>query len=235
MKTVLAGGRPLLLLPERAALLPASRTLLVADLHIGKSTSFRALGVPVPHGSDDESLALLARLIDRHAPRHLVFLGDFLHAARSRTPAVLGALARWRARHRALPMTLVRGNHDARAGDPPPFMAMTVVDEPLAVEGLALCHHPLPRAGAYVLAGHVHPGVRLARGLDRLRLPCFHFAADVGLLPAFGAFTGLQEIAPGGDERVYAIADDRVLAVPVRGAQDRMSRGAPDLPLRRAA
>ncbi len=216
MQTVLAGGRPLVLLPERAALLPASRTLLVADLHIGKSTSFRALGVPVPHGSDDESLTLLTTLIARHAPRHVVFLGDFLHAARSRTPAVLGALARWRALHRALPMTLVRGNHDARAGDPPPSLALAVVDEPLAVEGLALCHHPEPRPGAYVLAGHVHPCVRIARGLDRLRLPCFRFDQAVGLLPAFGAFTGMQEVEAEGDERLYAIADDRVFALPMR-------------------
>lgn len=216
MRTVLAGGRPLLLLPQRAALLPASRTLLVADLHVGKSTSFRALGVPVPHGADDESLDAVSGLVARHGVRHVVFLGDFLHAARSRTPAVMGLLARWRARHAGLALTLVRGNHDARAGDPPPFMRMEVVDEPFHLDGLALCHHPRPVPGAYVLAGHVHPCVHLARGRDRLRLACFHFGAEVGLLPAFGAFTGMQEIEPDPCDRLYAIADDRVVELPAR-------------------
>jgi metallophosphoesterase superfamily enzyme len=42
---VFAGGRPLVLLAERAVWLEPERTLLVADLHIGKATTFRALGV----------------------------------------------------------------------------------------------------------------------------------------------------------------------------------------------
>ena len=53
-------------------------------------------------------------------------------------------------------------------------------------------------------------------GRDRLRLACFHFGADVGLLPAFGAFTGMQDIEPDGTDRVYAIADDRVVELPAR-------------------
>ena len=36
------------LLPGRAALLPASRTLLVSDIHLGKAATFRQAGIPVP-------------------------------------------------------------------------------------------------------------------------------------------------------------------------------------------
>ena len=48
MVTIEVGGQPLTLLPEKAAFLGRSQTLLVADAHIGKAVSFRKLGVPVP-------------------------------------------------------------------------------------------------------------------------------------------------------------------------------------------
>jgi uncharacterized protein len=47
------GGPPpdIVLLPGRAAWMPATRTLLVADLHLGKAATFRHAGIPVPEGS----------------------------------------------------------------------------------------------------------------------------------------------------------------------------------------
>ena len=148
MTTIFAGGRPLTLLPEKAAFLASSRTLLVADAHVGKSTTFRALGVPVPHGTTGETLAALSLLVATWRARRIVFLGDFLHSAHAHAPATSGALARWRRAHTALELVLVRGNHDDRAGDPPSHLGMRVVDEPFECDGLALCHHPRPRRGA---------------------------------------------------------------------------------------
>lgn len=223
--TIAAAGRALTLLPEKAAFLAASRTLLVADAHIGKAVTFRALGVPVPRGTTSETLDLLSSLVARWHARRVVFLGDFLHSARAHAPATLGAVARWRRRHASLELVLVRGNHDSRAGDPPAYLGMRVVDEPFALDGLALCHHPRPQRGAYVLAGHLHPCVSLgARGFDHLRLPCFWLGDDVGVLPAFGAFTGTHPIVAGANDRIFAIADGSVAALHPRdraGASDR--------------
>ena len=111
----------------------------------------------------------------------------------------------------------VRGNHDDCAGDPPPAWGVHCVDEPWflpAAPGLALCHHPQPRAGTHVLGGHVHPCTHVGRGFERLRLPCFHFGARVGVLPAFGAFTGMHpiEFVPG--DRVFVVADNAVRELP---------------------
>jgi len=129
-------------------------------------------------------------------------------------PSTLGAVARWREKHAALELTLVRGNHDDRAGDPPAQLGFTVVDEPLVLGGLALCHHPKPRDGLYVLAGHLHPCVTLGgRAYDTLRLPCFHFGPQVGVLPAFGSFTGMHPIGRTELDRVFVVADDRVVEV----------------------
>lgn len=213
---VVAGGEELRLLPDKAVWWPAERTLLVADLHIGKAAAFRAHGVPVPRGTTSATLAALDALLARWpAARCVLCLGDFLHAPEAHAPATLAALARWRARHAVLELNLVRGNHDDRAGDPPAALAIEVVDEPLRLRGLALCHHPRAVAGAYVLAGHLHPCVSLGGSAnDRLRLPCFHFGPEVGVLPAFGDFTGMRAIRRVPGDRVYVVADGGVAALP---------------------
>jgi uncharacterized protein len=209
---IVVGGQPLWLLPEKAAFLPDTSTLLIADAHIGKGLSFRRLGVPVPHGTTSETLAVLSALVDRCNAKRVVFLGDFLHSARSHGKTTMDTVARWRQAHATLELTLVRGNHDDHAGDPPAHLGIHAVDEPLMHGDLALCHHPVARAPAYVLAGHLHPGVSLGgRANDHLRLPCFWFGASVGVLPAFGAFTGLHTIRAALEDRVFAATDGRVV------------------------
>lgn len=208
-------GQRLALLAQRAACLPDQRCLLVADAHIGKAASFRRLGVPVPGGTTAQTLQRLSEAIAVSGARRVVFLGDLLHSAHAHAPATLQALAQWRAQHAALDLLLVRGNHDEHAGDPPAALGIQSVDEPLRLGTLALCHHPRPRDGAYVLAGHLHPCVVLGgRAHERLRLPCFHFGEAVGVLPAFGAFTGMHALRPRPGERVFVVGDGAVLPLP---------------------
>nr|WP_225782770.1 ligase-associated DNA damage response endonuclease PdeM [Xenophilus sp. Marseille-Q4582] len=221
-------GESLQLLPAPALWWPAQRTLFVADLHLGKAASYRALGQPVPGGTTARNLARLDALIAAHAPARLVFLGDFLHAREARTPALLQALAQWRARHAALAMTLVRGNHDDRAGDPPAALQIAVVDEPHLLGPFAACHHPQDHASHFVLAGHAHPVCSLhGAGRDRLRLPCFVQDAGRAVLPAFGEFTGGWLVPPAPGRRFHAVGGEAVWALPDAG------RGA-DAPARAA-
>ena len=212
--TVEVGGQPLVLMAERAAFLPASSTLLVADAHFGKAHAFRRQGVPVPAGTTARNLATLSQLLSRTGARALVFLGDLLHARHARAAALEEAVCAWRDQHAQVEMTLVRGNHDDRAGDPPPSWGIRVVDEPLVLDGLALRHQPEPEPGHYVLAGHLHPAAWVGLGPGRMRLACFHFGPRVGVLPAFGGFTGMHPVRPQPGERVFVIADDVVRALP---------------------
>ena len=215
MLEIVAGGARLQLLPERAAYLPEHGTLLIADAHIGKAVSFRKLGVPVPAGTTAETLRRLDTLLQVTGATHIAFLGDLLHSVRARAADTVDAVARWREAHPALQLTLVRGNHDRHAGDPPADWGVRCVDEPFAFAGLALCHHPDTPADAYVLAGHVHPAAVVGGGRrERLRLPCFHFGPTVGLLPAFGEFTGMHTLPRGALDRVYVSSGDAVREVP---------------------
>jgi uncharacterized protein len=215
--TVTWAGETLHLLPAPAIWWPAGRTLFVADLHLGKAAAYRALGQPVPGGTTADNLARLDALIATHAPTRLVFLGDFLHAASGRTPAVLASLHHWRECHAALDMTLVRGNHDDRAGDPPPEARIHVVDEPWLLGPFACCHHPQAHPTHFVLAGHLHPVCHLnGPGRDRLRLACFVSEPGLTILPAFGGFTGGHVLPQRPGRRFHAVGGERVWAIPGR-------------------
>lgn len=208
---VVIGGESLDLCPERAIFWRRRGILLVADPHFGKAASFRALGVHVPEGTTNSAFARLDRLIARHGPSRVVFLGDFLHAKEGRSERSFAALALWRASHPGVEMQIVRGNHDRRAGDPPVEVGIECVDAPLVELPFALLHHPASVEGLYSLAGHVHPCATISGlGRQRERLPCFWFARDVGVLPAFGEFTGCAVVDREEGDEIWLVTEDEV-------------------------
>jgi DNA ligase-associated metallophosphoesterase len=208
-------GETVWLLPERALWWPAGRVLFVADLHLGKAATYRALGQPVPAGTTRENLLRLGALLLHYRPAQLVFLGDLLHAAQARTHSVLEGLAAWRESFAALDCVLVRGNHDSRAGDPPDSLAIRVVDEPFTVGPFAACHHPRRHETLGVIAGHLHPVLSLyGAGRDSLRLPCFCLEAGLLVLPAFGEFTGGWIVPRQADRRLYPVGGRKVWRLP---------------------
>jgi DNA ligase-associated metallophosphoesterase len=210
--TITIADKELVLMPERAAFWAATKTLLVADAHFGKAATFRAAGIPVPRGTTTETLRRLDAAIDRTYPERIVFLGDFLHAREGRAPETLRTINEWRASRSTIEMILVRGNHDARAGDPPQELALRCVNDPLIEGPFALAHRPRPSDSAYVLAGHVHPGARLyGAGRQHVNLPCFRFGPRVAVMPAFGEFTGLAAVDVQPGDRLFVVAGDDVI------------------------
>ncbi|WP_207215887.1 ligase-associated DNA damage response endonuclease PdeM [Pseudolysobacter antarcticus] len=212
---VMIAGESLLLLAEKAIYWPRQKMLIVADIHFGKAASFRALGVPVPHGTTSQNLAALTLLIAKYHVRHIIFLGDFLHSKAAHSRATTAALHDWRQRHHDLQLTLVRGNHDRHAGDPSSSI-IDSVDEPFLLAPFAFCHHPDLISAAYVMAGHVHPVARVTAAGDSLRLPCFVIGATRSILPSFGAFTGGFELAPTFADEIFLCAGDTVQRFPMR-------------------
>jgi len=231
------------LLAKRALWWPAEGTVFVADVHLGKAETFRALGVPVPSGPTEATLGRLGELVDGCGARRLVVLGDLLHARPAQAHATVSALRAWRRERPALHCVLVRGNHDDRAGDPPADLGIEVVTAPAAFGPFALCHEPLDdlddhgregqpgqdgrkdgrhhapaRESGYRLAGHLHPAVRLhGRGGDSARLACFSVGRSQTVLPAFGDFTGAASVSRAAPQRLFAIAGERVFEVPRAG------------------
>jgi metallophosphoesterase superfamily enzyme len=70
-----------------------------------------------------------------------------------------------------------------------------------------------PSGSKYVLSGHIHPAVQLnGKGRQRMKLPCFYFGSDYGILPAFGGFTGTHVIEPKQDDQIFIIADNQIMS-----------------------
>jgi len=207
-------GERFVLLAEKAAFWPAMKTLFVADFHLGKAASFRRAGIPLPPGTTTETVERLGRAVDKTRARRVVFLGDFLHSAEGRAPRTLARFGEWRQARAKLELTVVRGNHDVKAGDPPDAWGARCVEAGATLGPFVLNHEPGASRSGYALSGHIHPAVRLsARGESSLRLPCFWFGARYGVLPAFGAFTGSAEVQPRRGDQVFVVAEEEVLQV----------------------
>lgn len=224
-------GEALRLRPDGALWWSGGETLFAADLHLGKGTAFRARGIPVPTGDTRSDLARLDRAVEETRAARVVLLGDLFHAPESRDARVERGLARWRAGRPTLEVTLVRGNHDHRAGDPDPGLGMEVVEAPAQLGPFELRHVPPPANGSAtapkrsrarppgarpVLAGHLHPVVRL-RGpaRDRARLPCFWVRPRTLVLPAFGSFTGGWSVPVARGDRIFVPVEGAVVEVGV--------------------
>jgi uncharacterized protein len=217
------GGERWTLLPERAVWWGARRAVVVADVHLGKAASFRAHGLPVPDGHGEADLDRLAGLVERFAADSLVILGDLLHARNGRSPETLAGLAAFRARCPDLRVTLVRGNHDAKAGDPPGDLGFEVVDEVWreAGDGPGFAHDPgaeWAKGEGPVMCGHLHPAVVLRGAAHAVRSPCFWFGARRAVLPAFGSFTGGAKITPRAGDRVFVVGAGEVVEAGLRPA-----------------
>jgi DNA ligase-associated metallophosphoesterase len=217
---VQVAGETLWLLPQRATFWPARRTLLVADLHLGKPAAFRAAALPVPEATMDADLDRLSNALRRTRAERLVILGDLLHARSGQTPRTVEAVNRWRERHRDLTVVLVLGNHDKRCGPTPDEWRMQIAQELKQEPPFIWCHWPDVHDAGYVVAGHVHPAAQLrGPGGQKERLRCFAVGEHRMILPAFGDFTGGAVGAPDPTDRVFVVADDQVVEVSSLGNQ----------------
>lgn len=232
-------GEALWLLSDKAAWCEASRTLFVADLHLGKASTMRAGMLPVAPGvcraAAEQDLARVVALLSRTNAANLVILGDLLHARQGRDETLLTLVRAWRESSEIAPIeiTLVRGNHDRSSGDPPGDWRIRCIDEghPWLIPGSkaswSLWHVPPinQRGVERFLAGHVHPVFNLRLGgISAGRSPCFHLFSSqptprsTGLiLPAFGSFTGGAHVPQGWaqrNERVILSAENRLIELP---------------------
>lgn len=210
------------LLPGRAAFVPATQTLLLADVHLGKAATFRRAGIPVPEGSAQRDLARLERLVADHAARRVLVLGDLLHARSGCTEVVIEEFRACRARI-AAEVILVLGNHDRGLAKSPAALAdrlgidacVAALDEP----PFRFVHEPAssvaaPHRAGITVAGHLHPTVSIrGPGGDRLADRCFVADESVVVLPAFGSFTGGHRVEPTAGTRLWIARDDGVVEV----------------------
>lgn len=199
-----------LLLPEKAMLWKETNTLLVSDLHMGKGGHFRKNGVALPVEVNMQNLWTLSGLLMDHKPDRLLLLGDLFH---SRINKEWDQFVDMLDQFPAIEKVLVRGNHDVIPEYHFEDANIKLVEE-LREGPFIFSHEPLEEWEGYNLCGHIHPAVVLrGGGRQRLRVPCFYFGENQGIMPSFGYFTGSHTIKPKKSDKVYVSADGSVLRI----------------------
>jgi uncharacterized protein len=210
--------------PLGALYWPEQRLLSVADLHLEMGSSYAARGVLLPPYDTAATLAQLARLIARYAPRLVVALGDSFHDRGG--PARIGGrdLATLRDLQRGRDWIWIAGNHD-----PEPATALGgSFAATLACDPIVFRHQPQTQACDGEIAGHLHPRARVSQRGRTTSRRCFAGDGRRLVMPAFGAYTGGLNVRDRafadvfgtlsftahmlGETRLYAIATARCLA-----------------------
>jgi hypothetical protein len=212
---IIVNGESLLLDVSGAAFWPAQQTLIFADLHLEKGSSYARGRQFLPPYDTAATLLKMAGAVQRFRPRRIVALGDSFHdpdAAERLTAearAMLAALAG--------EFIWIAGNHDPR---PPAWLGGMVTEEWVA-GGLVFRHEPLadPRPGE--IAGHLHPCARVAKWGRSVRRRCFAADGARMVLPSFGAYTGGLDVGEdaiaqlfGARFHAYMLGEERVYAIP---------------------
>jgi DNA ligase-associated metallophosphoesterase len=210
--------------PAGALFWPEPGLLAVADLHLEKGSSYAARGVLLPPYDTAATLAQLARLITRYAPRLVVALGDSFHDREGPARIAESDLVTLRALQRGRDWIWIAGNHDPEpaAGIGGSFAAT------LACDPIVFRHAPQMHPCDGEIAGHLHPVARVSQRGRTTSRRCFAADGRRLVMPAFGAYAGGLNVRGAafadvfgtlsftahmlGQTRLYAIATGRCLA-----------------------
>jgi len=200
--------------------LESESTLVVADLHFEKGSSYAArFGQMLPPYDTRETLDRLDREITLLSPERLIFLGDSFHDGDGEARLAADDYRRLEGLALGRELVWAVGNHDA---DGPKALPGDIIDE-ASLMGLTLRHEPLPGVQPGEVAGHLHPAAKVSSGKGTVRRRCFVTDGQRLVLPAFGAFTGGLNILDeafsnlfGGPVLAGALGPKRVHAVGVK-------------------
>lgn len=199
---------------ERTLFWESESTLIVADLHAGKTGHFRKSGIGIPQQVYKDDLhRLLAQILFFKAER-LIIVGDLTHSSANRE---LDLFKKWRKDFSSLDVQLVMGNHDILNRSWYEESEITVSEDRLQVKGFLFMHDIKAYDneainGHYVFSGHLHPGVSIrGKGRQSLHFPCFYFTRNYCVLPAFSRFTGTCSVQPKEGEHTFALLEKDIL------------------------
>jgi DNA ligase-associated metallophosphoesterase len=199
-----------LLLPQKALIRTNDKTLIIADLHLGKATHFRKAGIPVSDEVFKTDLNKIDLLVNQHQIENVWVLGDFFHSnsnsewARFQLWLETSSIKKW---------TIIPGNHDKSTLSESISNKMEIAESHILLNGIIYCHE-FQENEMPVISGHIHPGISLkGNGKQNLQIPCFFMHGLNLLLPAFGSFTGLAKIEPQKGDRVFGIANESILEI----------------------
>ena len=180
---------------DGGAWLPASRVLVVADVHVGYELAAQRRGGYLPPVGRGAAVGeRLLALVERLRATRLVVAGDLRHSTRDADVferEELGDLAR--VIQKGTSLELVLGNHD-RGGA---LIDGVTTHAELRVDDVDIVHRP-PRVAPerWTVCGHLHPRVTVRDETGAsARFPCVLTGGRTVVLPAYSDWAGGAEAA----------------------------------------
>lgn len=203
-----------LLLTEKAIVWEEEKALILADLHLGKTTHFRKSGIPLPKLVELDNYDRFSYLLLNHTVEKVFILGDLFHSDYN---SEWDRFRQFLKKFIDIKFFLIMGNHDILGSDAYDGIDnLEIFYDGHIVGPFLMTHFPLEQAHEklYNLCGHIHPSVKLkGQGLQRLRIPCFAFKENMLIMPAFGAFTGTKDLELEEEDEIYAVTDRTIIKV----------------------
>ena len=164
-----------LLSADRCIFWEEEETLILSDLHLGKTGHFRKSGIAVPQAVFKEDMQRFVTQLQLFKPRQVIIIGDMFHSHDNREHDFF---IKWRQDFADIPIHLVKGNHDILKEKWYAAAGITINKCELTIGDFVFVHDfndcTLPDHG-YIFSGHIHPGVTVrGAGKQSLHFPCFY-------------------------------------------------------------
>jgi len=195
----------------KALIWPSKNAVVVADVHLGKSSYFQTHGMLIPEQTLRHDLDRILDHMSQYDAERLIVLGDLFHHERGLTSEFLETFAWWRHRY-PFELVLIEGNHDRRITYPEEWGL--VVEPEMDWEGLSFRHEWDDKAIKPQLVGHLHPALSIGRGADRVRVPCFWVRPQGIVLPAFTDLSGHYHVKLAPDESAVLVTPQGHIQIP---------------------
>lgn len=201
------------LLPQKAIYWESEKTLIIADLHLGKASHFRKAGMAIPAQSCEADYRNLTSLLLDIQPVRLLILGDLFHSSYNNEWLQFAELIK---AFSQISFELVIGNHDILAVDKYNSIGLKLMGEIFVEQNIIFSHHPLDNLAENHInfCGHIHPGVLLiGLGKQKITMPCFYKNKSNFILPAFGALTGLKLMKKDKTTQIFGISGNKIFEI----------------------
>jgi DNA ligase-associated metallophosphoesterase len=209
-------GISLLLTPEKTIFWQAANTLIISDLHLGRSKKIKSGDIIIHTPDYQQELQRLMHQLYYFKADRIIILGDFTYSIINNIPQ---EFKDWRKNFSGIQMVWVKGKEDIieeawyrehqvdicyHIFNEGPFSFVHDIDKYKLLE-------QAPVMTGYPLSGHLRPVIsRKVGGVQQVDLPCFYFAAGQALLPAFSGYGKRYKVKQQTGEEVYAVINNQL-------------------------